>query len=221
MLVGSRSKNEATVDDVVKICRANLRDVDDRVLGSTDMDKMAQHFEPFLCDLLAVTSRPTCKLLTDAAAVAFQARQEEAKLFGQRIATLVGYIRRKGSGATSGAKLHPSVAKIYRSFMSAPKRSSSRSSLASLRSKESSHSSVKELLKTPAGQKLRATGRRISGMEAAMRPSSPRTTLPLQESSPRQPPKQSQEQPLKPRDFEEMTFTSCMEWPLLPSSLMM
>ena len=84
-----RPKNSATSAEVAKALRANATRLDPDKYALADLDKVVEHFEYMLVDVLYLTPRPTAKLLEQAALAAFDVEPMVAQLFGQRLSAAV------------------------------------------------------------------------------------------------------------------------------------
>lgn len=107
-----RAKNEASVDSIEKLIRANAMTFDHAALSQEDLDLVCDRYQGFLCDLVALTKRPTSGLLTKAAEGTWKLPKASAVLFGQRVAAAVQHVRQKWKSKTSGKKLHSAVRRI-------------------------------------------------------------------------------------------------------------
>ena len=76
----ARIKNNAAPEDLLKILRGNCGSLRLDLAVQPNLDSVVQAFEGLLVDVLAVTCRPTAKLLQGAAMLAFQCSAEEANL---------------------------------------------------------------------------------------------------------------------------------------------
>lgn len=109
----SRAKNEASVEDVGKALRANIRCLDEKLFCVVDLEVFASNYTKALVDVCAVSARATSKLLKQATEYAFDhVSAASAELFAQRAAACIRYCRTKVQGSTSGAKLSAAVKAI-------------------------------------------------------------------------------------------------------------
>ena len=105
----SRLKNNATVDQVARVLRAELADgIKESQLLVLDMDEVCDTFAGLMVSLLQVTPRPTKDLMQKAASEAFgKISAAVAMAFGERLCAAFVYCRLKSKSVKSGKKLSP------------------------------------------------------------------------------------------------------------------
>lgn len=109
----ARVRNDAEAKDLLKILRGHLRSLSLDKAVQTDLDLVVEHFHLFILDVLKETPRPTVKLLTEAAHLAFDdVPVSECKLWSQRICEAISHCRTKRKQCTSGKRLPQSVSLI-------------------------------------------------------------------------------------------------------------
>jgi hypothetical protein len=108
-----RAKNSATVQDIVKIVRANGPFHSSRFVG-VSAEQMCDNFGAFLEDLLYCTSRPSKAQLEKAVDMVCGAdlSKDELQQFVERVLTTVSFCREKNKSMVTGKKLPASVTKI-------------------------------------------------------------------------------------------------------------
>jgi hypothetical protein len=106
----ARVRNDAEAKDILKILRGHLRSLSLDKAVNPDLDLVVEHFHMFIIDLLKETPRPTVKLLTESAKLAFDdVPFAECRLWAQRICESITHCRNKRSQSTSGKKLPDAV----------------------------------------------------------------------------------------------------------------
>lgn len=114
--MSSRVKNTASLSQVALLCksRINVQQLQQWLVSkNNDHEEVFQSFGNFVKDLLAITERPTKKIVGQGAQNAFDfVSRTDAQAFGLAIETLVSAARSKSRSMTSGAKLSPSLKQV-------------------------------------------------------------------------------------------------------------
>ena len=99
-----RCKNTATVKDVARLMRFNLKCLNEAEFMTCDLDQVTEKYQDLLADVLAKTPRPTPALMRQAAMEAFECDQQLAHAFAERLVAAISHCRVKAKSATSGKK---------------------------------------------------------------------------------------------------------------------
>jgi hypothetical protein len=109
----TRAKNVASVEDIAKVIRGSkLVQKDMEGAYDSNLDVVVERFEAFIIDLVRCTPRPTSKLISAAAAGAFDVELAETVMFGERIHAAVHFCRGKSITMTTGKKLVSSTMRV-------------------------------------------------------------------------------------------------------------
>ena len=112
--MAGRRKNTAIVEDIVKVLRGSLPlGLKDKRYYEADPDKIAEHYETVMVDLLYVTARPQGTMLKEAAAQAWQETSvSEAAMWSNRICEAYSHCSNKLKNMVSGQKLPAATKRI-------------------------------------------------------------------------------------------------------------
>ena len=159
-----RGKNDAEVNEVVKVMRAELH------LGAresdymqADIEKVIEVYTTFIIGLLKISAYPSCKAVTSAAMKAWGLDQEASVAFANRIIRAIWYCRNKKKSVSSGTKLPLPIKMVISQLAKAgskgdPKSPKSGKTLKRRRSDESKTSpAVKKKKATPRQAPVRAS----------------------------------------------------------------
>ena len=109
----TRAKNVASVEDIAKVIfGSKLVQKDMEGAYESNLDVVVERFEAFIIDLVRCTPRPTSKLISAAAAGAFDVELAETVMFGERINAAVQFCRGKSITMTTGKKLTGSTMRV-------------------------------------------------------------------------------------------------------------
>jgi hypothetical protein len=109
----TRAKNVASIEDIAKVIRGSkLVQKDMEGAYESNLDVVVERFEAFIIDLVRCTPRPTSKLISAAAAGAFDVELAETVMFGERINAAVQFCRGKSITMTTGKKLTGSTMRV-------------------------------------------------------------------------------------------------------------
>ena len=110
-----RVKNDASPEDAARVLRGHMACIDSITL-TMPLDVVISRYNAMLVDLLQKTQRPTVRLLSSAATIAFGADRSEAKMFAQLVCEAVAFARRRGRSATTGKKVGNHILDVYKAM---------------------------------------------------------------------------------------------------------
>ena len=112
-----RPKNTATAQDVSKLLRLNVSQLQEEKFMVLDLEQVVCNHVQFILDLLKAIPRPTVTLLTSAAALCWESMDPSVcKAFATRIIDSITHCRIKAKSCTSGKKLSPSVRRVVQAL---------------------------------------------------------------------------------------------------------
>ena len=104
-----RAKNSASVDDLIKVIRANNVGVDPHK-GVGSLDAIAQHYQSFFEDCMHITGRLSKTQLTQAFCLVHPTvPRDEVDQFAGCLTHAFGRLRQKAKSCTSGSRTHNAV----------------------------------------------------------------------------------------------------------------
>ena len=117
-----RRKNTATADDIVHLLKAGLPEgLGKGVQFSDENEVFAEQKELLLRELLLTTPRPTLKLLTSAAELAFQDGDKGViENFSKRVVSTSQFLFQKLQQSSSMKKLKPAVRRLIQILRPGP-----------------------------------------------------------------------------------------------------
>ena len=117
-----RRKNTATADDIVHLLKAGLPEgLGKGVQFSDENEVFAEQQELLLRELLLTTPRPTLKLLTSAAELAFQDGDKGViENFSKRVVSTSQFLFQKLQQSSSMKKLKPAVRRLIQILRPGP-----------------------------------------------------------------------------------------------------
>ena len=110
-------KCDAAPRDLVKILRGNISKLDPKDFLILDYEQVVINYSAVLVDIFGVCSRPTAKLIEEAATLAFD--KQNAHGFAQALTNAIKLCRGKVKSMTSGKKQHPAVFAVLKAMKSA------------------------------------------------------------------------------------------------------
>jgi len=108
----SRVKNEASLEDLNKLLRANVSKLAEADYMTTDVEDIVKNYSGFILDLLKATPRANKVLLCKACTIVFSSSKQVSECFVAAIGRAISFCRDRVKSSTSGKKLHPSVFSI-------------------------------------------------------------------------------------------------------------
>lgn len=107
---------QAQAAAVSKALRANVKNLEDESWSSTDIECVVDKYQELLMDLLKCGCKPTVRLLSAGAKVAFAADDVKGRMFAERIVCAISYCRKKAKSMTSGKKLSHGVKVVIKAL---------------------------------------------------------------------------------------------------------
>jgi len=111
----SRASNTASVSEVAKLIRLNMREVGEDY-SNIDVEVVINAYKPFLLDLVRTTPRPSKTLLVQALSIAGFPKHVAGNFWAQRMVDCVSYVKTKAKSMTSGVKLSEGVKDILQAL---------------------------------------------------------------------------------------------------------
>ena len=105
-------RNCISIDDLKVLLRGNLPEPVENKYSGSNLDKVIEHHEDLVKELILKARTVTAHWLKAAAMQAYNMKSLEAKLFGDRMHDALSYIAAKAKSMSSGAKLSPSVHRL-------------------------------------------------------------------------------------------------------------
>ena len=102
-------RNAISVEEMVKVYRANMREPNERFYASSDMEKVVANHESLLLDIATKTPNSTAKFFEKAAAKAYSIKPHAAGLLGRQLHEALSFCRAKKKCMTTGKKLTTAV----------------------------------------------------------------------------------------------------------------
>lgn len=114
MRTNSRVRNEASVEDVKKLLRANVSKLTEADYMTTEVEDVVRNYSGFILDLLKATPRVNKNLLKAACGNVFSTSKDVSECFAGAIVRAITFCKDKVRSSTSGKKLHPAVFSIVK-----------------------------------------------------------------------------------------------------------
>ena len=147
----NRSKMCTDREELEEILKVGVAEVGSCYL-TADSNVILKHYEPFFLLAAERTERLNPAALGKAAKAQFAMTQQEAKTFGQHLAGAFSTVKKVGNSMKTGAKVDPTIIKLYKVMMKEPEETSS----ASTKKEETGPPSLKEEATEPPGKKVKA-----------------------------------------------------------------
>ena len=111
-----RSKCTLEQKQCEELLKEHVDDLQNKKYKQEDMDLVVSFYRNFLMACALLTSRLTKTVVSKAAKAVFNASSQVCGDFGEAMTKALAHCRSKGSQATTGAKIHRDVMKVFNCF---------------------------------------------------------------------------------------------------------